>query len=118
MTVLINGGEVSRKDIQLSLENGRPVIALGGTGCLADELAAQPSRHKLITVIPANAEQRIVNVVQEALSVDERSASVPSLIELLLMEASAKLRPNIENILMLPKYDESWHQASMENNSD
>ena len=28
VTVLINGGEISRKDIQLSLEEGRPVIAL------------------------------------------------------------------------------------------
>src|SRR5689334_13070029 len=39
VTILINGGEVSRKDIQLSLENGRPVIALSHTGRLADELA-------------------------------------------------------------------------------
>jgi len=67
VTILINGGEVSRKDIELSLEKSRPVIALSRTGRLADELAGQPNRHKLITVAPANAEQQIVEVVHEAL---------------------------------------------------
>lgn len=73
-TILINGGEVSRKDIELSLENGRPVIAVSRTGRLADELARQPERHKLITVVPANAEQRILDVVQAALSMTEKSS--------------------------------------------
>ena len=77
VTILINGGEVSRKDIDLSLENGRPVIALSRTGRLADELSRQPNRRKLITVAPANAEQRIVELVQTALSVNDRS--VPTL---------------------------------------
>jgi SLOG in TRPM, prokaryote len=72
VTILINGGEVSRKDIDLSLENGRPVIALSRTGRLADELARQPNRHKLISVIPATAEQRITEAIQTALSVKER----------------------------------------------
>src|SRR6266498_4922238 len=70
VTILINGGEVSRKDIELSLEMGRPVIALSRTGRLADELARQPNRHKLITVIPANAEQRIAEAIQAALSIN------------------------------------------------
>jgi SLOG in TRPM, prokaryote len=73
VTILIGGGEVSRKDIELSLEMGRPVIALSRTGRLADELARQPNRHKLITVIPVHAEQRIAEVVQAALSMNERS---------------------------------------------
>jgi hypothetical protein len=73
VTILINGGEVSRKDIELSLENGRRVIALSRTGRLADDLARQPDRDKLITVIPANAEQRIVEAVHAALSNNERS---------------------------------------------
>jgi hypothetical protein len=72
VTVLINGGEVSRKDIGLSLEHGRSVIVLSRTGRLADEIARQPNRHKLITVVPANIEQRIVEVVQAALSINER----------------------------------------------
>ena len=62
MTILLNGGEVSRKDIELSLEHDRPVIVLSRTGRLADELASQPERNKLITVIPANADQRIAEV--------------------------------------------------------
>jgi hypothetical protein len=72
VTVLINGGEVSRKDVELSLEHGRSVIALSRTGRLADELARQPNRHKLITVVPANADQRVTEVVQAALAVNER----------------------------------------------
>src|SRR6185436_16175969 len=59
VTILINGGEVSRKDIQLSLENGRQVIVLSRTGRLADELASQPERHDLMIVLPVNAEKSI-----------------------------------------------------------
>ena len=80
VTVLINGGEISRKDIDLSLEHGRPVIALSRTGRLADEFARLPSQHKLITVVPANNEQRIIEVVQAALSVGEKSVQVQSLV--------------------------------------
>jgi len=75
VTILINGGEVSRKDIDLSLEQGRPVIALSRTGRLADELARQPDRNKLITVIPANDEQRIIKTVKALLSHDESSTN-------------------------------------------
>jgi hypothetical protein len=75
VTILINGGEVSRKDIELSLENGRPVIALSRTGRLADELAGQPNRDKLITVISAEDEKRIDEVIRSALSVKERNAA-------------------------------------------
>ena len=78
VTILINGGEISRKDIDLSLGNGRPVIALSRTGRLADELARQPERHKLISVIPVHAEQRIVEAIQAALSITE-PASVTEL---------------------------------------
>ena len=80
VTILINGGEVSRKDIELSLKVNRPVIALSRTGRLADELARQPIRSKLITVVPANAEQRIVEVVQAALSVQEKGIPVNLLV--------------------------------------
>jgi len=80
VTILLNGGEVSRKDIELSLEKGRPVIALSRTGRLADELARQPYRDKLIAVAPANAEKRIVELVQAALSVNEGSVLTQELI--------------------------------------
>jgi hypothetical protein len=69
VTILINGGEVSRKDIQLSLENGRRIIVLSRTGRLADELARQPVRNNLMTVLPVNAEKSIAEVLQAALSV-------------------------------------------------
>lgn len=81
VTILINGGEVSRKDIDLSLKKGRPVIALSRTGRLADEFARQPNRHELITVAPANAEQRIIDVVQNALAITKSSMPIPALFD-------------------------------------
>jgi hypothetical protein len=41
-TLLVNGGEISRSDVQHSLRLGRPVVAVARTGRLADELAAAP----------------------------------------------------------------------------
>lgn len=76
VTVLINGGEVSRKDIDLSLKDGRPVIALSRTGRLADELSREPDRNKMISIAPANADQRILDLIQAAFSSNGRS--VPS----------------------------------------
>lgn len=73
VTILINGGKVSRKDIELSLEHGRPVIALSQSGRLADELARQPERDKLITVVPAHDEQQMRDVIEGSLSMDGRS---------------------------------------------
>jgi hypothetical protein len=72
LTILINGGEVSRKDIQLSLESGRPVLVVSRTGRLADELARQPTRNDLMTVLPVNAEKSIAEAIQVALSINER----------------------------------------------
>ena len=83
VTILINGGEVSRKDIELSLDMGRPVIALSRTGRLADEFSRQSDRDKLITVIPANSEQRIVEAIQAVLSVQERNVIANSLISVM-----------------------------------
>lgn len=76
VTILINGGEVSRKDIELSLKNGRRVVVLSGTGRLADELATQTNRHKLITVVPANDEYQIAEVLRAFLSVWGRNVPV------------------------------------------
>jgi hypothetical protein len=71
VTILVNGGEVSRKDIDLSLEKNRAVIALSRTGRLADEFARQPSRNKLISIASANDDQRIVELIETALSTPE-----------------------------------------------
>jgi hypothetical protein len=73
VTVLINGGEVSRKDIDLSLKMGRPVIALSRTGRLADELSRDPDRNKMISIAPANADQRILDLIQASLSANGKS---------------------------------------------
>jgi len=83
VTILINGGEISRKDIFLSLEKRRPVIALSRTGRLADELARQPNRNKLIAVVPAHSEQRLVEMIREALSVDGIGVLAPTLTSML-----------------------------------
>lgn len=77
VTVLINGGEVSRKDIDLSLKEGHPVIALSRTGRLADELSRDPVRNKLISIAPAYADQRILDLIQAVLFTNGRS--VPAL---------------------------------------
>ena len=74
VTILINGGEISKKDIELSVEQGRPVIALRRTGRLADELSRETDRNKLINVVPADADQQIVEAVQSVLSIRERSS--------------------------------------------
>ena len=88
VTILINGGEVSRTDIELSLEKGRPVIALSRTGRLADELARQPERDRLISVIPVNAEQRIVEAIQAALSTTKKSSVTPLILHEKIISAS------------------------------
>lgn len=67
VTVLANGGSVARKDINLSLECGRPVIALAGTGRLADEMAVQPDRSDLITPVRAEDENALREMLQSLL---------------------------------------------------
>lgn len=71
VTILINGGDISRKDIEVSLENGRPVIALSNTGRLADELARQPATNSLLMVLPAAATETIAQDLRAALSLNE-----------------------------------------------
>jgi hypothetical protein len=40
VTLLVNGGDIAYSDVERSLEGGRPVIALDGSGRTADQLAA------------------------------------------------------------------------------
>lgn len=79
VTVLVNGGKVARSAVALSLETGRPVIAVSGTGHLADELAGHTQQDDLITVIPATSEQQIMKILQEALSNRDRMLPVQTL---------------------------------------
>jgi predicted Rossmann-fold nucleotide-binding protein len=54
VTVLANGGEVSRRDVEEGLEANRPLIVLAGTGRLADEIASQPLKNSLVKVVSAH----------------------------------------------------------------
>lgn len=53
-TLLVNGGEISRRDAERSVEGGRPVIVLDGSGRTADALAAAAAGRP-----PDEASQRI-----------------------------------------------------------
>ena len=53
ITVLLNGGDISRKDVEISLEVNRAVIAVKGTGRLADELASRSKIPNLIRIVAA-----------------------------------------------------------------
>jgi hypothetical protein len=76
VTVLINGGDVSRKDVELSLKSGRPVIALSRTGRLADELSRETDRNPMISIAPGNAGERILELIQAALSTNGKSMPI------------------------------------------
>ena len=76
VTILVNGGNVFRKNVELNIENGHPVIALGGTGHLANDLAGDPNRSSLISIIPANAESRITEAVHAAISARDKGAQM------------------------------------------
>jgi SLOG in TRPM, prokaryote len=65
ITVLMNGGNIARLDIELSLKDDRPVIAVAGTGRLADELAE--SKLPLVKAVSAN-EDEIVRSIRGFLS--------------------------------------------------
>jgi hypothetical protein len=67
VTILINGGEISKKDVELSVAHGRRVIALGGTGRLANDMAMNPDRATLITVIPGTNTDLIETTIRNAL---------------------------------------------------
>jgi hypothetical protein len=54
-------------------EDEHPVIALSRTRRLADELSRDPARNKMISIAPANADQRIHDLIQAALSRDGKS---------------------------------------------
>ena len=63
VTVLINGGEVARQDVEESMRVGRPVIVVAGSGRLADELAGAHSRGSLEDLIGHTGALQRVQVV-------------------------------------------------------
>ena len=59
VTVLINGGQIAYSDAEHSIEQGRPLVILGGTGRTADAIAAaadpraaEIAASELTTVVP------------------------------------------------------------------
>lgn len=71
LTILINGGEISRKDVQHSLDAGRPVVALAGSGRLADEFAQSKHKPDLLKIINLNESgekilQELESILMEA----------------------------------------------------
>jgi hypothetical protein len=80
LTLLVNGGEISYADVARSLDAGRPVIAVAGSGRTADELAAAvrgepaPARAValaatgLVDAVPADDPRRLADRVTAALS--------------------------------------------------
>jgi hypothetical protein len=59
VTVLINGGDISRKDIENSLRYRRPVIVIRGTGRLANNMNFDEKSSHLIKTIQANRKDEI-----------------------------------------------------------
>jgi sulfur carrier protein ThiS len=68
VTILANGGKISQQDVEESLSVGRPLIALEGTGRLADEIAAMPVRNKSIRVIPAQNRRLLAETLRAVLT--------------------------------------------------
>jgi hypothetical protein len=81
-TLLVNGGEIAYADVKRSLERGRSVIALAGTGrtadALADAVAGRPSDPRavglaghadLVRAVPVDDPDELRSVVAEMLGV-------------------------------------------------
>ncbi|HEX2027884.1 MAG TPA: hypothetical protein VHF25_07770 [Nitriliruptorales bacterium] len=45
LTILVNGGEISLRDVRASIEEGRPVLAIGRTGRLAERVVREVRGH-------------------------------------------------------------------------
>jgi SLOG in TRPM, prokaryote len=59
ITVLVNGGQIAYSDVQQSVEAGRPVLAISGSGGTADVFAA--------AVAGASADERATALVESGL---------------------------------------------------
>ncbi len=68
VTVLLNGGKISRLDIKLSLDAGRRVIALQGTGRYADELAEDPDRHELVQIVSVEDKYALIGALRTSMN--------------------------------------------------
>lgn len=63
LTLVVNGGDITYDDIAESLQNGRPVIVLAGTGRVADTIAAAARGHPReprAAQVAASADVRVI----------------------------------------------------------
>jgi len=71
VTVLINGGEIARKDVKYSLSDKRPVVVVAGSGRLADELAADGKDTPLIKIVNlTDSSEKIIQLIRNLLKED------------------------------------------------
>jgi hypothetical protein len=68
VTVLVNGGKISQRDVEEGLRANRPLIVLAGTGRLADEIANHQIRNHLIKVIPAQNRRLLAEMMRAMLA--------------------------------------------------
>lgn len=86
ITVLINGGDIAYSDVELSVQAGRPVVAVAGSGRTADAFAnalagesvdervAALVRSGLIRSVPADSPEGLAELLETVLG-DGRSAN-------------------------------------------
>jgi hypothetical protein len=84
VTVLINGGEITWKDASESVDAGRPIIAIEGSGRAADALGAALQGN----ITDARAKKIIASGLLQAVSI-ENDDSLLSLVEEILSNPSA-----------------------------
>ena len=75
VTLLVNGGEIAYRDLELSVDAGRPAIVIAGTGRTADDIAASPpatpraralARSPMVQVVPGTA-SAVLHALRRAL---------------------------------------------------
>ena len=69
-TILLNGGELSRRDVSMSIDQGRSVVAVAGTGRLADALAGDAATPRLIRAVDAGDLDTVCALIDNLLTVD------------------------------------------------
>ena len=62
-TVLVNGGAISLEDVRQSIEAGRPVVVLDGSGRTADALAAASRGERADPSVAELASSKLLHVV-------------------------------------------------------
>jgi hypothetical protein len=66
-TLLLNGGDVARADVERSLADGRPVLVVAGSGRLADVLASSGRGTPGLVVVPLDRPDDVARALAELL---------------------------------------------------